>query len=151
MPLSKDEKAAGRAFRDARQAILDVLNAESPPGVRALVYWRVVRHECKAQRGASVGITLREHYEESPEYWLCACGRISTWAPPEFPHGDCEGGARVVLAAGQLAFIWKEGTCSGAECGLTVRTALGRIVVTADRPADRERTRIERREAGAHP
>ena len=41
MPLGKDEKLAGRAFREASQAVLDALNEASPPGLRALVYWRV--------------------------------------------------------------------------------------------------------------
>jgi hypothetical protein len=139
MPLTAEEKQAGRAFRSARQALLDALNKLDPPGVFVLPLWRVVRHECPAAGGASIGITLRETCEPSPEYWACRCGVVSTWGPPLASHAGCEG-ARVVAAVGRFAFIWKEGKCSGAGCGLAVRTRAGRFVVTADRLAEHGRT-----------
>jgi hypothetical protein len=140
MPLTPDQKTALRAFRDASQAALNARSLLDPPGMTALVLHRVVRHECAAEGGASVGITLREVREESPEYWVCYCGIVTTWSP-HFPHRDCDG-AKVVAAAGEFAWLWKEGRCSG--CGLAVRTAKGRYVVSADHPAR------ERRQAGPH-
>lgn len=150
MGLTPGEKQAGRAFRDACQALLDARNEASPPKVFALPLWRVVRHECPAAAGASIGITLREHCELSPEYWMCRCGMVSTWGPPVSHSKRCDGSARVVAAADQFAFTWKEGKCSGSECGLAIRTRTGRFVVTADRPAEHGRTR-DGRQAGPHP
>lgn len=126
MGLTAEEKAVGRAFRDARQAVLDARNEQDPPGVFVLPLWRVVRHECPAAVGASVGITLREHCEPSPEYLDGIPGTGVS--------------ARVVAAAGQFAFMWKEGKCSGSGCGLAVRTRRGRFIVTADRLPDHGRT-----------
>jgi hypothetical protein len=128
MPLSRTEKQAGRAFRDARQAALDARNEADPPDVFVLPLWRVVRHECPAAGGASTGITLREVYEPSPG----------------FPGEDAN-----VIAGGRFAFIWKEGKCSGAGCGLAARTRRGRFVVAADRLPDHGRTTGER-QAGPH-
>ena len=147
--LTPVEKQAGRLFRGARQAALDQLNEASPPGQFALVYWRVVRHECPAFHCGSVGITLREVYEASPEVHQCCCGEVGP-AAENFPHRE-HGVSRVVATAGQFAFIWKEGKCSGAGCGLTVRTAKGRFVLGTDRPAEHGRTNSGRREASAHP
>lgn len=144
--LTSVEKQAGRAFREASQVILSALNESSPPGQLALPLWRVVRHECPVAGGASIGIVLREHYEESPEYWACYCGTVSTWGT-HFPHDHCDGG-KVVSPAGQFAWIWKEGKCSG--CGLAVRTGTGRFVIAADRPPDHGRTHGQR-QASPHP
>lgn len=135
MALTALEKQVGRAFRDARQAALDALNEADPPGVFVLPLWRVVRHECPAAGGASIGITLREVYEASPEY---LDGLPGTGVS-----------ARVVAGGGRFAFIWKEGKCSGAECGLAVRTRRGRFVIAADRLPDHGRTNGER-QAGPH-
>jgi hypothetical protein len=135
--LTPTEKKAGKAFREASQLILNDRNRQDPPGQFAVVFHRVVRHNCPAAAGVSTGTVLREHYEESPEYWVCYCGAVSTWSW-HFPHWDCQGG-KVAVAAGQFAWIWKEGKCSG--CGLVVRTKLGRFVIAADRPADCGRTR----------
>lgn len=147
MPLTALEKQAGRAFRDARQAALDARNKADPPGVFVLPLWRVVRHECPAAGGASVGITLREVCEASLEYLACYCSAIGE-AGSYFPHDDCDGSS-VIAAAGQFAFIWKEGKCSGAGCGLAARTRRGRFVIAADRLPDHGRTNGER-QAGPH-
>lgn len=150
MLLNAAEKQAGRAFRDARQALLDARNEADPPGVFVLPLWRVVRHECPAAGSASTGITLREVCEPSPEFWLCRCGRISAWAPPFSHDKRCDGSAKVVAAAGQFAFIWKEGKCSGAGCGLAARTRRGRFVIAADRLPDYGRTNGERQASPHH-
>lgn len=138
MPLTTLEKRAGRAFRDARQAALDARNEADPPGVFVLPLWRVVRHECPAAGGASTGITLREVCEPSPEYLVCYCSAVGP-ASRYFPHDDCDG-SNVIAAAGQFAFIWKEGKCSGAGCGLVARTRCGRFVIAADRLPEHGRT-----------
>lgn len=148
MPLSYVEKQAGREFRDARKAVLDARNAQDPPGVFVLPWWRVVRHECPAAGSASIGITLREVCEPSPEYLACYCSAIGLARPGFFPHADCDGSS-VISAAGRFAFIWKEGKCSGAECGLLARTRRGRFVIAADRLPDHGRTNGER-QAGPH-
>jgi hypothetical protein len=144
--LTSAEKQAGRAFREARQAALDLLNEASPPDEYVLPFWRVVRHECPAEHGASIGITLHGCYELSPEYRVCYCGRIGPFGP-YFPHWDCDGN-KVLSAAGRFAWIWKKGKCSG--CGLVVRTRKGRVVLAADRAADHGRASSERRQAGPH-
>lgn len=145
--LTGSEKQAGRHFKAGRQAVLDVLNAERPPGVTVLPLWRVVRHGCEAAGRSSVGIVLREHYEPSPEYRACYCGAVEPAVPGIFPHDDCDG-SKVVAAVGQFAWIWKEGRCSG--CGLAARTGQGRFVIAADRPADHGRSAVER-QASTHP
>jgi len=38
---------------------------------------------------------------------------------------------------GPLAFIWKDGRC--ADCGLVLRSARGKIVLAAERPAEQEK------------
>jgi hypothetical protein len=149
MPLSDVEKRAGRAFRDARQAVLDARNEQDPPGVFVLPLWRVVRHECPAAGGASTGVILREACEPSPEYWACYCGAVAPLSPEVFPHEDCDGG-KVIAVAGQFAFIWKEGKCSGAGCGLAARTRRGRFVIAADRLPDHGRTLGERQARPHH-
>ena len=139
---------AGRAFRDARQRALDVLNLASPPDAYVMTFWRVVRHGCPAARGASIGVTLRERYELSPQYRACYCGQVEeVVVPGSFPHRDCDG-SKVVAAAGQFAWIWKEGKCSG--CELAVRVRRGFFVIAADRPPDHGRTH-DGRPAGPHP
>lgn len=147
MPLSVAEKRAGRAFRAAAQAVLDVRNEQAPPGVFVLPLWRVVRHECLDAGGASIGIVLREHCEESPEYRACYCGTVAPAVPGTFPHWDCDG-SKVVSPAGQFAWIWKEGRCSG--CGLAVRSGTGRFVIAADRLPEHGRTNGERQASPHH-
>ena len=96
-----------------------------------LAVWRVPRHPCRAAGGASIGITLREHREASPAYWVCYCGVVSPLIPGTFPHGDCDGG-RMVTAEGQFTFLWKEGRCSG--CGLVLRSRDG-LTEVSDHPS----------------
>jgi hypothetical protein len=136
MGLSDLEKKAGRVFLAGCQRELDELNAARPPGGHALPLWRVVRHQCPSRGGASVGIELHEHYEASPELWVCYCGVIQPFVRYVFPHEDCQGG-KPAAAEGLLAFVWKDGRC--ADCGLVVRSARGQLVLAADRPPERER------------
>lgn len=140
MALSQVQKRAGREFRAARQAALDELNAEQPPGQLVLAVWRVVRHPCPDADGASTGIVMREHREASPEYWVCYCSTVEPLVPYFFPHKDCDGG-KMVTAEGQFTFLWKEGHCSG--CGLVLRSA-GGLTRVSDSPS-------RDRQASAHP
>jgi hypothetical protein len=94
-PLTAEQKAAGRIWRDGRQAALDALNADRPPGMTVLTVARVCRHAC-GSRG-SRALVLREHYETSPDGLLAFIWR----------DGHCSScgmtarssGGRVVLAA----------------------------------------------------
>lgn len=131
MELSQVQKKAGRVFRAARQAALDELNAAVPAGREVLTVWRVVRHDCPDAGGASIGITLREHREVSPEYWVCYCGTVEPFDKYVFPHEDCQGG-KMVAAEGQFLFLWKEGHCSG--CGLVLRSNSG-LTRVSDSPS----------------
>ena len=101
--LNSDEKTAGRLFRAASQEALDKLNKASPPDQLSLVQWRVVRHVCPDEGDASIGITLREHYEPSPEYRVCYCG-VKGPADREFPHRACDG-SKVLSRGGRFAWI----------------------------------------------
>jgi hypothetical protein len=140
MPLTDSQKKAGRAFRSGRQAALDELNATQPPGRFMLTVWRVPRHPCPAAGGASTGVTLREHREASPEYWVCYCGTVEPFVKYVFPHEDCQGG-KMVAAEGQFLFLWKEGHCSG--CGLALRSRTGLTEVSDHQTRDGQ--------ASAHP
>jgi hypothetical protein len=131
--LTPVQKKAGRAFRAERQAALDALNGREPPGQPVLVFWRVVRHECPEAGGASTCVTLREHRETSPAYWVCYCGVVSPLIPGSFPHSDCDGG-KMVTAEGQFTFTWKEGHCSG--CGLVLRSRAGISAVSDHQTRD---------------
>lgn len=131
MPLTDSQKRAGRLFRASRQAALDKLNTQQPPGKLVLTAWRVVRHPCPAAGGASTGVTLREHCEPSPEYWVCYCSTIEPFNRYVFPHEDCQGG-KMVAAEGQFLFLWKEGHCSG--CGLVLRSNSG-LTRVSDSPS----------------
>jgi len=128
--LTAAQKSAGRLFRDAWRAALSGLNQAEPPDGRALAFWRVYRHDCPAHGGVSIGIDLHEHYEPSPPYWVCYCGVVDR-DRPDFPHRDCDGG-KSITTGGFFAFIWKDGQCS--DCGLTVRSGDGRLVLGSDRP-----------------
>lgn len=137
MSLTDSQKRAGRAFRDEQQAALDALNVTAPPDKYVLTCWRVVRHDCPAAGGTSIGITLREHRHESPEYWVCYCSAVEPFNLYVFPHEDCQGGL-VTAAAGSFSFLWKDGKCSG--CGETRRSRSGLLTVDTDRLADSGRT-----------
>lgn len=145
MSLTDTQKTAGRMFRDARRSALFGLNQAQPPAGHALALWRVYRHDCPAHGGISIGIDLHEHYEASPLYWVCYCGSVGP-AGSDVPHRDCDGG-RVVTPEGFFAFIWKDGQCP--DCGLTVRSRDGRLVLGADRPP--AEVRVVGGQAGTHP
>lgn len=112
MTLSRAQQAAGRDFRAAWQHALDAMNLTHPPGGEADPLHRTVRHACPGQGGASVGIELAEHRKPSQE-------------------------VPGVLPAGLLSFVWKDGRCP--DCGLVLRSSLGRVALTADLQPLKER------------
>jgi hypothetical protein len=150
MGLTRPQKSAGRAFLGRCQAALDELNSAVPDGY-ALPLWRVYRHDCPSQGGASIGIDLHEHYETSQRYVTCCCGSTAELpayrldARHSLEEHDC--GPAVLTPAGFFAFIWKDGRCP--DCGLTVRSQRGLLVLAADRPP--AEVRAVAGQAGAHP
>jgi hypothetical protein len=82
MPLTKEQRAAGRAWREQCRAALSELNKTSPPDLPVLAVTRHTRHNCSARGGLSKSFELREHYDLSPDgilAWIwkegkCACG-----------------------------------------------------------------------------
>jgi len=142
MSLTTGEKAAGRLFRQRTQDRLTRLCRFAPAGAPCTPFIRVYHHACQAQGGANTGLGLHEHYETSPAYRVMPGGYVREISPDEVAVT-----ALSVVLAGTFAFIWKEGSC--AECGLTVRSPEGRLVVAAARPP-RERPYHER-QASARP
>jgi hypothetical protein len=90
---------------------------------------REYRHACAKRDGVSVAIQLREHYETSPQYWVCYCSVVAEFVPGSFPHRDCQGG-KVITPDGFFAFIWLDGRCP--HCRQRVRSQ-GRLVLASER------------------
>lgn len=135
MPLSPAEKTAGKLFRDAQQARLDVMPEAAP----CAPFIREYRHDCPKNGGASTVLRLHERYEESPEYWVCYCSTVAEFVRYVFPHEDCQGG-KPITPPGFFGFIWLEGTC---RCGLSVRSGRGRLVLKAARPPLEKRSGLQ--------
>ena len=133
MSLIPAELAAARAFRAAQRAILDGKNASDPPDITASVHVRNVRHDCAAKGGKSVSLELREHYVFSWAYHVCDCGEICCQAGGSLKECDICGPVPLVPAK-RFGFIFTEGRCSGAGCGMTARSGDSRLVDPAVRP-----------------
>ena len=127
MPLTQAERAAGRKFRDGWMGKLAAMDSAVP----CSPFIREYRHACLAAAGVSVAVRMREHYETSPEYWVCYCSAVGELGA-SFPHDDCDGG-KVIAPAGLFAFIWNSGRCP--HCSLAVRS-LGRLVLASERPPE---------------
>jgi len=127
--LTRDEKLAGRWFRQRCQEALDSLNETEPPVLLVLPFGRHFRHECSSRGGRSTSFELKEHYDLNPDIWVCYCSMLGEHSG-SFPHWDCQGG-RVLAASGIIAWIWKEGKCA---CGLTARSHAGFVVDARERP-----------------
>lgn len=130
MALTRDEKLAGRWYRQHCQEALDALNAAEPPALLVPPFGRHFRHECSARGGRSTSFELKENYDPNKDIWVCYCSAIAVHGP-SFPHDGCQGG-RVLAVAGVIAWIWKEGKCA---CGLTARSKTGFVVDARERPA----------------
>jgi hypothetical protein len=108
MPLSPEEKAAGRAFRDEMQVALLRSHTADPPDHVVPNFIALYRHACPRRQGRSTALELKERYIPSPPY-------------PD--HG---------VPAGRFAFIYREGVCRG--CGQTARSKAGRLTLAEERP-----------------
>jgi hypothetical protein len=82
--LSRDERAAGRAWRQECRARLAGLNAADPPDLLVLAVTHHIRHECPREGGRPVSMELKERYEPHPSLplaWIwkegrCRCGAL---------------------------------------------------------------------------
>lgn len=117
--LSQSERRAGRQWVAQQQALLDELNATDPPALLVPPFGRHFRHNCASRDGRSTSFELKERYVPNPA--------IVT------PDIAFQAGAKmeVFLAAGVLAWIYKEGRC---HCGLTARSLQGFYVDARERP-----------------
>jgi hypothetical protein len=121
--LTELEKKAGTIFRDSMVARL---TAAITPASPCDPHIREYRHDCAARGGTSWPLRLKEHTEVSPEYWVCACGKVEPKGEFRvFPHDDCDGG-RLAVPAGRFTFTWLDGHC---KCGIVVRSSSGRFEV----------------------
>lgn len=126
------ELAAARSFRDVMRQQLSRVDAD----VMVSVFVRYERHDCP-KRDKSLFLELKEHYALSPEIVVHSDergpagvaftddGAGESWASPE-------GFGKDVIPARRFAFIWTQGKCSA--CGLTARSAAGRLVDPQVRP-----------------
>jgi hypothetical protein len=101
-PLTRDEKAAGRAFRVSQQAQWEKLAGEGyvlyPPDIE------YPRHACGLQSGRTTTLPMRVVRVHSPEYTV-ADGKLAG-------ERDLERGQRI--PAGLFTFAWRQGEC---RCG----------------------------------
>ncbi len=68
MPLTSEQKAAGRAFRAALATRVASLNESDPPHLLCSPWSPpYLRHECEGQRAGTVAMALREQSEDSPD------------------------------------------------------------------------------------
>lgn len=124
MPLTELEKRAGKVFRALAQGKLTSSFADGAEFAPCDPHIREYRHDCAARGGVSWPLRLKEHTEDSPEYWVCYCSVVAPHGDT-FPHDDCQGG-KPVARAGLFSFTWTDGHC---KCGLTVRSSSGRFQV----------------------
>lgn len=130
--LTHHQKLAGRVFYAAMNAGL----ADMPPASPCSPYISWYHHPCQAMDGQNRGIELHERYEYSPPYRIMPGDYVR-----EVPPGTTTITCIAVIVRGFFGFIWKEGGCG--DCGLRVRSPMGRLVVADYRPPDR-RTRSAR-------
>lgn len=128
MPLTPDEKAHGRLFRDTAQAALTNRNRIDPPDYKPPNFLGLYRHNCTAQpNNRSVAIQLKEVYlfSSAPIAPQAAEDLMDTSVPEAGTVGW--GGQSDVFG-----FIIKEGVCKG--CGKVARSPAGRLVDARGRP-----------------
>lgn len=123
--LTRYQKLAGRKFYDAMNAGL----AAMPPASPCSPYISWYHHPCAD--GLNRGIELHERYEYNPAYRIMPGGHVL-----EIPPGTTAVTCISIIVRGFFGFIWKEGGCG--ECGLVVRSPMGRLVVADWRPPERK-------------
>lgn len=136
MGLTPEEKAAGRAFRDAAQARLLDSFANSPPDHTVPNFIALFRHACP-KRGRSTALELHEQYEMSPAYDVFSLGRtvvhVALSTDPTLPNLVRQEGVDITFVPeGRFGFIYKAGRCR--YCGQTARSRAGRLVDAHERP-----------------
>jgi hypothetical protein len=129
--LSRHEKAAGRAFREAQQAALVASQSDSPTDLTPAPYLSVIRHSCAKRGGVSTALELREVYVWSPEYWVR--GEPGSWEVLiDVPVDLVPDSGWVFVPANRFGFIYKSGRCR--PCGHTARSIHGKVVDAQVRP-----------------
>jgi hypothetical protein len=125
--LTAHQKAAGKVFYAAMNAGLEAM----PPASPCDPYISWYHHPCAAADGQNRGIELHERYEYSPAYRIMP-GDIAQEIPPGTTCVTCIS----IIVRDFFGFIWKEGGCG--DCGLHVRSPMGRLVVAEERPPERK-------------
>jgi hypothetical protein len=126
--LTKEEKAAGRWFRDACQLTLDRLNFEEPPIARCSPHSPpFFRHVCTGL--GTTALPLHDDVSESPEIAVVPDdGRLrGMWA--ETWSEELDGPRAGTVPAGRFTYTVVEGSCHKDGCGFTVRSGTGRFEV----------------------
>ena len=134
--LSREEKAAGRAFRELAQAMAEkradsLLAAASEEGRPFSVvpnFLAQFRHECARRGGRSTAMDLKEIYSYSPAFYVWREG--GQWVMADSPPDGEVPGPFVIVPAGRFGFITKEGKCS---CGALAASRAGRLVDAYER------------------
>ncbi len=98
VPLTREQKLAGREFRARCSKLLSALAEASPAGARCSVYTVWYRHLCLGR--GSWALFLREHRRESPDGLFAFCWREGTCSRCNL---TVRSGGRVVRAAVRLA------------------------------------------------
>ena len=130
MSLTPAELAAARAFRSMQRVRLEQIDSD----LLVSVFVRYERHDCAKRGGKSVFLELREHYAYSPaclveETAVSVAGRL---VDPDVLRGISRVDGGEFIAPARFGFIWTQGKCPA--CGLTARSAAGRLVDPAQRP-----------------
>lgn len=133
--LTKEEKAAGRVFRDFAQNKLLETFETNPPDHQPPNFLSIFRHPCGGRGNRSTALELKERYEFSPSYvvypttdGLAVHQGDEEWAEEQVP------GDYTIIPANRFGFIYKEGKCSSKGCGQTARSKAGRFVDAYERP-----------------
>lgn len=150
MPLTPEEKACGRVFRDwCQNAILDGVTADAfcPP----YIIW--YRHECKpsdkAVQSGTWAMRLKQTYCLSPAYSVFREGEVRalSWDRETYSHAaevwaDLEEAdmthlsvVKALIPAGKFAYIFRFGECP--RCFLRVRSGTARFVLAAENPPEK--------------
>lgn len=95
------------------------------------VFIRHDRHDCARKGGKSVFLELKEHYAFSPVY-VVADGVATEQDDPEVLAAISRDSGAQFVSSGRFGWIWTQGRCPA--CGLTARSAAGRLVDPQIRP-----------------
>jgi hypothetical protein len=138
VPLTKQEKVAGRAFRETQQRALRERCEADPPTYVVPHFLAIFRHLCERRDNVSTALELREVYIASPAYDVYDLADDAWYAFPAdaitrtaISAHDHDPQHSVHVPAGRFGFLYRDGRCR--RCGRTARSDRGRLV-TSDRP-----------------